>query len=381
MKKSKIGAVIVAGGLSSRMKDFKPLLKIGNKTMIETTISNFTLAGVDEIVVVTGYRADDIEKKLACYNINFVKNKNYESTHMFNSVCIGLKKISKKVDFVFISPSDSPFVQQFTLKRILDEMLITQNISLNLIQPSYEGKNGHPLLVRKEYVNIILEHDGALGMQGAIAKMGVDYKNISFVDPGIILDADVTDDYLKLIEYNENKNCPSLELCKKIQDFFMMNDAVKAHSDKVAAVAINMCQHLFEKGIVLDKNIIMAASMLHDIAKGSTNHADVGAKWLLEMGYEEISKIVKEHMELSIISNVVTEKEVVYLADKLVKDDTLVTIDQRFSFKEELYKNDITAAKAIEKRKIQTMNLYNMMFQIDYKVGNLTHIDSQEKKY
>jgi len=125
----------------------------------------------------------------------------------------------------------------------------------------------------------------------------------------------------------------------------------------------------------------MAASMLHDIAKGSTNHADVGAKWLLEMGYEEISKIVKEHMELSIISNVVTEKEVVYLADKLVKDDTLVTIDQRFSFKEELYKNDITAAKAIEKRKIQTMNLYNMMFQIDYKVGNLTHIDSQEKKY
>ena len=363
MKKSKIGAVIVAGGLSSRMKDFKPLLTIGNKTMIETTISNFTLAGVDEIVVVTGYRANDIEKKLAGYDVNLVKNKNYESTHMFDSVCIGLKELSEKVDFVFISPSDSPFVQQFTLKKMLDEMLIPQNINLNLIQPSYEGKNGHPLLVRKEDVNIILEHDGTLGMQGAIAKMGVDYKNMQFADPGIIMDADTTDDYLKFIEYNENKNCPSFELCKKIQDFFTMTDAVKAHSDKVAAVAINMCKHLYEKGIVLDKKIIIAASMLHDIAKASTNHADVGANWLSDMGYEEISKIVKEHMELDIIPNVPTEKEVVYLADKLVKDDTLVTIGQRFSFKEESYKNDTEAAKSIEKRKNQAMNLYHMIFE------------------
>jgi len=359
MKKCKIGAVIVAGGLSSRMKDFKPLLAIGNKTMIETTIKNFQSMGVDEIVIVTGYRSADIEKKLIGYDVNFVKNEKYESTHMFDSICIGLKELAEKVDLVFILPSDSPFVQQYTLKKMMEEM---RDLSLNIILPNYEGKNGHPILLRKKAINTILEHDGTMGLQGAITKVGVNYKNMTFVDPGIIMDADTINDYLNLIEYNENKKCPSVELCEKIQDFFHMTDALKAHSNKVAAVALNMCQNLYEQGIILDKKIVMAASMLHDIGKGNHQHDKVGAQWLLEMGYEEISKIVGEHMELDVISKIPTEKEVVYLADKLVKDDNLVTIKERFSYKEEFYKYDESAIKVIEKRKEQAVYLYCMIF-------------------
>jgi putative nucleotidyltransferase with HDIG domain len=360
MIKSKIGAVIVAGGLSSRMKDFKPLLAIGNKTMIETTIKNFQSVGVDEIVIVTGYRSADIEKKLIGYDVNFVKNEKYESTYMFDSICIGLKELAEKVDLVFILPSDSPFVQQYTLKKMMEEM---RNLSLNIIQPNYEGKNGHPILLRKKAINTILEHDGTMGLQGAITKMGVNYKNMTFVDPGIIMDADTINDYLNLIEYNKNKNCPSVELCEKIQDFFHMSDALKAHSNKVTAVALNMCQNLYERGIILDKKIVMAASMLHDIGKGNQQHAKVGAQWLLEMGYEEISKIVGEHMELDVISKIPTEKEVVCLADKLVRGDNLVTIKERFSYKEEFYKYDESAIKVIEKRKEQAMYLYCMIFE------------------
>lgn len=90
--------------------------------------------------MVTGFRGDEIEKKLSRYKVKFVKNPDYENTHMFDSVCIGLNE-AKDADLVFISPADSPFVQQFTLKKMVEGM---NNQNINLIQPSFEGKTAIP---------------------------------------------------------------------------------------------------------------------------------------------------------------------------------------------------------------------------------------------
>lgn len=357
---NKIGVVIVAGGLSSRMKDFKPLMKIGDKTIIETTISNFQTLGVDEIVVVTGFRAIDLEKKLEGYNIKTVNNENYRTTHMFDSVCIGLKELNNIVDMTFVTPADSPFVQQFTLRKMIEEMT---EYNLEIVQPSYENENGHPLLLNSDAVEMMLKHDGTMGMQGAISKMKK-YKKLSFVDPGIVLDADNISDYLKLLEYYEHKKCPTVELCEKIQNYFNMTENEKRHCNKVAHAALNICRRLSEMGIKLDKDIVVAASMLHDIAKGYSHHAKVGANWLKEMGYVEIAKIVEEHMTLDSISDILTEKEVVYLADKMVKEDNIVSINERFSYKEQLYKQDEIIEK-VKQRKEQALKLYTMINNIE----------------
>jgi CTP:molybdopterin cytidylyltransferase MocA/HD superfamily phosphodiesterase len=354
----KIGGVIVAAGLSSRMKGFKPLLPMGDKLMIEMTINNFKLFGVDEIVVVTGYRSHDIIKKLLGCNVRFVHNVNFSSTHMFDSVALGLNEIKTKVDMVFISPSDSPFVQQFTLKTMMEEM---RNNKFSLIQPSYEGENGHPLLLNKRGIEEVLNHDGKLGLQGAISKMD-SISNKSFVDPGIILDADTPEDYENLIEFNKNKYCPSVELCRKIQTFFNMKDNIKAHSDKVKSTAIDIYELLSDKEIALDKNIIAAASMLHDIARSCKGHALVGAEWLKDMGYYEVSEIVREHMVLDSISKEITEKEVVFVADKLVQDDYSVTIEEKYNIRKEMFKGNKEAILAIERKKNQALEIYELIY-------------------
>lgn len=357
--KNKISAVIVAAGLSSRMKDFKPLLSIGKKTIIETVISNFQSSGAEEIVIVTGHRTGDIEKKLADYNVKFVKNENYETTHMFDSVCIGLKELKQKDGMVFITPSDSPFVQKFTLKKMIEEM---DDSNLKVIQPSYEGKNGHPLLLSSDAVKGILKHDGTNGLQGAIDKFQSGFKNLSFVDPGVILDADRPKDYLKLIEYNENKNIPTMEICLKIYDYFNVPEDVRAHSFKVAMAAADICGRLVRKGAALSYRTVIAAALLHDIAKGSTEHSKVGAGWLTDMGYYEIAEIVNRHVKLEYIPEILTEKEVVYLADKMVKGINYVSIKDRFSAKEELYKNDEDILNNIREKKNLTIDLYNVVF-------------------
>lgn len=359
MKTKIIGAVIVAGGLSSRMKDFKPLLKIDKKTMIETTASNFIKAGVDRIVVVTGHRSQDIEKQLAGYNIKCIKNENYRTTHMFDSVCIGLKELGQDADMVFVTPSDSPFVQQFTLKKMIDEVDLK---NIKAAQPSYEGTDGHPVLLSAQGVKEVLGHNGVNGMQGALDNMEEGFLNIPFVDPGITLDADTPIDYFKLLEFGSNMHIPSTSLCLKMYEYFNVPQGVREHSVRVAMEAVNICEILDKKGIQLNRRLVASAALLHDIAKGHPRHSSLGAKWLLEMGYEEMSTIVLNHANIEYVSETPTEVEVVYLADKMVKGTEVVSIKERFKEKEEIYKNDKDILKNIERREACAMKLFNEVF-------------------
>lgn len=359
MKYDKIGTVIVAGGLSSRMKDFKPLMNIGSKTMIETTIQNYQNIGIKSIVAVTGHRADDIEKKLSDNNVKTIRNHDYKYTHMFDSLCIGLRELADSVDMIFVTPSDSPFVQKYTLKKMIEEM---ENNSFKIIQPSYEGNNGHPILLSSEAVREILKHDGTNGLQGAIDKVVTGYRNMSFVDPGIVMDADTPLDFFKLVEYNKKRNVPSIELCIKILDYFKVTDEVKSHSYAVAMESLKICEQLREREINLDHMTVLAAAILHDVAKGCKDHSFIGSYWLNDMGYEEIAKIVYNHVKLENIPEVLTEKEVVYLADKMVKGSNLVSIEDRFSTKEDFYKCNDEILGNIREKKNMAISLCEAVF-------------------
>lgn len=60
-------AVILAGGLGSRLKPFtevipKPLLPIGEKAVLEIQIERFKKSGFDKIYLATNYKSDYIEK-------------------------------------------------------------------------------------------------------------------------------------------------------------------------------------------------------------------------------------------------------------------------------------------------------------------------------
>lgn len=54
------GAIILAAGLSSRMGDFKPLLRLGQYSLVEHCVRTFRDAGVNSIILVTGHNADQL---------------------------------------------------------------------------------------------------------------------------------------------------------------------------------------------------------------------------------------------------------------------------------------------------------------------------------
>ena len=115
-----IGALIVAAGMSSRMGDFKPMLSIGSISVAQRIVATLNQSGVSKIVMVTGYNATVLERHLAGNGIIFLRNENYETTQMFDSVKIGLRYLQGKCDRILFTPVDVPLFTARTVRAILD---------------------------------------------------------------------------------------------------------------------------------------------------------------------------------------------------------------------------------------------------------------------
>ena len=71
--------------------------------------------------------------------------------------------------------------------------------------------------------------------------------------------------------------------------------------------------------------------MLHDIAKGQRKHDIAGGKILRELGFGKVGDIVAVHSDLAGGNTRLSlETKIVYLADKLVEGERLVSLEERY---------------------------------------------------
>ena len=192
------GAVIVAAGLSSRMKEFKPMLCLGEKTVIEHTIDALRAADVHPITVVVGYKGDVLRRHLAGAGVRFAENSRYAQTQMFDSVLIGMMDIRSHCDRVFLMPADVPLVECATLKALMAR-------EEPLVRPVFEGKGGHPLLVDVSLLPQLQQHNGEMGLKGAVESLCIPMTDVAVEDEGILLDADTPEDYKKLLRLENRR--------------------------------------------------------------------------------------------------------------------------------------------------------------------------------
>ena len=96
MADGKTGAIILAAGRSAHMEELKPMLRMGQTTMIQREIDTIRQAGISPIVVVTGYQADVLERHISHRGAVCIRNKRYETSQMYGSICMGLRHIQKK---------------------------------------------------------------------------------------------------------------------------------------------------------------------------------------------------------------------------------------------------------------------------------------------
>ena len=191
---AEIAAVILAAGYSSRMGAFKPLLPFGASTVLERSIALFRGAGIADIRVVVGHRADDLLPLLARLQVRSLFNAHH-AQGMFSSVVTAAASLEAESGAFFLLPVDLPLVRPQTVAMLLHAY---RRGAGSILYPAFNGSRGHPLLLATSYRQVILSWQGDGGLRALLRQYQEDATSIETGDEGILLDMDTPADYERL---------------------------------------------------------------------------------------------------------------------------------------------------------------------------------------
>lgn len=124
----------------------------------------------------------------------------------------------------------------------------------------------------------------------------------------------------------------SHENCIRLMEAAGASENQKRHGIAVADQCMRIVVTLAACGYYLDEQALYFAAMLHDIARDEKNHAKRGAHYLRTLGYEKTAYIIENHHEDIInLDAQIDERIILQLADKLVIEDRIVTLNERFA--------------------------------------------------
>ena len=147
---------------------------------------------------------------------------------------------------------------------------------------------------------------------------------------------------------------PTIDDCIQLMNEYRMLTNIRHHSLVVALVADTLHSGLAQncrEGSLPDRGLVIAGALLHDIAKTpcleeTCDHAAFGGQICERHGYPEIGTIVREHVILKdhdperYKNGLFTEKEIVYYADKRVRHEQIVSLEERLAYILDHYAKD-----------------------------------------
>jgi len=200
----RLGGLVLAAGLSSRMGAFKPLMQIDGKALVVLSVESL-LQKAESVTVVLGFRADEVRQALRDAfpkeRVRITVNAAYEMTDMLQSIRTGLAELDE-CDAFFLLPGDMPAVGISTLAALAAAL---ENTDAAVAVPTVEGRRKHPPLIRADCIGDILSYDGEGGLRGIWRGYEGKIAAVPVNDRGCVLDADDMDDFLALSDYLRRK--------------------------------------------------------------------------------------------------------------------------------------------------------------------------------
>ncbi|ADW17024.1 metal dependent phophohydrolase [Desulfobulbus propionicus DSM 2032] len=182
---------------------------------------------------------------------------------------------------------------------------------------------------------------------------------------------------LPLPAVQTNPVLPSLADCIQLMDQYGMLGNIRHHSLVVARLAEQL-----QAGLAAvapdrpqaDRHLVISGALLHDIAKtpclgSDRDHAKAGAEICRQHGYPEIAAIVEQHVllwdydPLRYRNGHFTAREIVYYADKRVRHNVVVNLDERLEYILEHYgKNNPNRRELIRENFNKCLTLEQHLF-------------------
>lgn len=372
-----IVAVVLAAGLSSRMGTSKPLLPLGSRLVIERVIASVAEAGVDDIVVVTGHKAEEVEPVLDRLGIRHVYNPDYE-TGMFSSVLVGVGALHEDVGGFFVLPVDCALVRPEVLRALMERYRETKR---GVLYPTCCGLRGHPPLIAGRYREELLlagraaagatrageavrgTGPGGINLRSFLIRHAADEAHVEVEDLTILMDMDTPEDHKRMERFaaimdeaggpHAGQASVSSEDAHYLLSLLEAPDHLVRHSETVTEVAVALATALEERVPALDVERVRSAGLVHDMAKGMRRHATSAQTILDNLGLHLMGSAVGSHMLIpseELEMPLPTEAQLLYLADKLVLGDRVLSIADRTAEALQRYGQDPESVRAVQTR-------------------------------
>ena len=175
----------------------KPLIRLQGVPLISRQLVALSGAGVDEVVVVTGYARHAVEEQVQSFVVTLVHNAAHADGQQ-GSVRVGLGALSGPFDAVIVMPVDLPLIGAGDLTELIGAF--KKRSSGHVVVPVVNGQRGNPIILGAEALARILASDTNLGCRHLIERQpalvhGYETTNVRFVT-----DLDTVDDVQQLAQ-------------------------------------------------------------------------------------------------------------------------------------------------------------------------------------
>ncbi|MBW2963929.1 HDIG domain-containing protein [Candidatus Woesearchaeota archaeon] len=137
---------------------------------------------------------------------------------------------------------------------------------------------------------------------------------------------------------------PSESECLELLSQMHLPPGVINHSIAVKNFALEMADRLSVHGIDIDRELIAASALLHDIMKVNAEvcHGIEGGEFLRKKGFHEVARVVEKHClnnlrDPELVPKTKEEKLLMY-ADLKINGGKVVSLDDRFEYIRKVYK-------------------------------------------
>ncbi len=195
-------AILLAAGVSRRMGTLKALLDWQGRFLIIHQIVALREAGADEVVVVLGHRADELQARIgvnsdvyALGNVRCVVNADYAEGKT-TSIKTGLRAISAADDSagpILLLNVDQPR-SAATVGQVLQAHRDGDGALITI--PTCNGKGGHPIAVSRTLYGELLDiTEATQGMRAVTERHKAETQRVELGAPELLWDVNTPEQY------------------------------------------------------------------------------------------------------------------------------------------------------------------------------------------
>lgn len=202
VESARVSTIVLAAGMSSRMGQPKPLVRVAGRTLLEQVLGALRRSRVGQVVVVLGHEADRIRREVPLGDATVVLNEDY-ANGMSTSLRAGLRVLDPRAKGFLVVLGDQPFVSPKTVDTLIDRWAVS---GARILIPTFEGVRGNPVLLDRSLADDIETITGDQGCRGIFGDHPDEILEVPVPDPGILLDLDTKEQVDRVKEGLERGN-------------------------------------------------------------------------------------------------------------------------------------------------------------------------------